>query len=59
MVRFDPPPQEARTAWFVILEQARLARNHQGIAEAKQKLRHLGVRVQYAQGAKGKDGGKC
>ena len=43
----QPDPQDCATAWFAVLERARLDNHFERAAEAVRELRRLGVQVKF------------
>jgi predicted signal transduction protein with EAL and GGDEF domain len=46
-------PEDCPTAWFAVLERARLDDDFERASEAVRQLRRLGVRVKFDCGGKG------
>ncbi|MDD4888706.1 MAG: hypothetical protein PHU85_02155 [Phycisphaerae bacterium] len=49
----DADPRDCATAWFVVLERARLDNDFERGAEAQRQLVRLGVKVRFFRPAKG------
>ena len=47
MPSIDPDPRDCATAWFAVLERARLDNDFARAADAVRELRRLGVQVKF------------
>lgn len=46
-IQTEKRPEDCPTAWFAVLERARLDEDHERAAEAIRQLRRLGVHVRF------------